>query len=776
MPSCDPPRDARARPASRRAGMTVSTCTRARPLRIEVVRTEEVVARAHRRAVDRQLLPPEPMERSRRVRAARRTADGHTAGRRDRGERPGPGRLADRLDDDVGSATGRLLHGLDDVAGVVVHRDVGAPGERLRELLVAAGGDDRARAERPADLERSGRDPAADAPDQHPLARLHGRLGDEHPVGGLVDERKRRRLLERQRVVEREHLRRVDRDQLAVRAVGMLAEHRDQVPVLEAGVEHDPVADGEAVDSRSERLDDPGAVRSQDPGLRHGREAHAHPHIEVVERRGCEADENLAVGRFRIGNVLVPQDLRPAVLVDSDRLHGQNPLMTAAELARAAEELGIDVIGAAPAEAYDETEQHIIDRRDRGLFAGMKFTMARPEVSCHPELLLDGEARTVVSAALCYWADAPDPAPGEGRLPRYAWIDHYALLRERLDALGRQLGGRYRVLVDENQHVDREGARRAGVGFYGKNTMMITREHGSWVVLGTLVTDAEIESTRAARPRLRPLPPLHRRLPDRRARRARRARREPLPLVLDAGPGSRAGALPGGAGRVGLRLRHLPGRLPLEPRHREAARRPAAPGRCDPERLAPRLAHARRRGADRRGRPPLRSAQRPALAAPERAHRARQRGRRGRPARSPRHGSGATTRCSPRPRPGRSSGSRSGPDERRRPSGLAVVVHEIRSPVAALVAIAAAYPDADEATAAATPRACRGSARRASSGSSSRRRRAPSAPSGSMPAASRAMPPRRRRSRSGSGVVARDGGRSRCRRATPSGCDRRSTT
>jgi epoxyqueuosine reductase len=59
--------------------------------------------------------------------------------------------------------------------------------------------------------------------------------------------------------------------------------------------------------------------------------------------------------------------------------------------------------------------------------------------------------------------------------------------------LGRRLGGRYRVLVDANQHVDREGAVRAGIGFYGKNTMLITRRHGSWVVLGTLVTDVEIE-------------------------------------------------------------------------------------------------------------------------------------------------------------------------------------------------------------------------------------------------------------------------------------------
>ena len=169
--------------------------------------------------------------------------------------------------------------------------------------------------------------------------------------------------------------------------------------------------------------------------------------------------------------------------------------MNAAELAACAVELGLDVVGAAPAAAYAETERHIEERRARGLFADMKFTMARPEVSCHPELLLDGEARTVVSAALCYWAGGPDPEPGEGRLPRYAWRDHYALLQERLEALGERLGGRHRVLVDANQHVDREGARRAGVGFYGKNTMLITREHGSWVVLGTLVTDVEIETT-----------------------------------------------------------------------------------------------------------------------------------------------------------------------------------------------------------------------------------------------------------------------------------------
>ena len=169
--------------------------------------------------------------------------------------------------------------------------------------------------------------------------------------------------------------------------------------------------------------------------------------------------------------------------------------MTAAELARLAQKLGLDVVGAAPAEPYEETERQIRERRARGLFADMRFTMARPEMSCHPERMLDGNARTVIAAALCYYAPRPPGGRGEGALPRYTWRDHYAELRERLDELGRRLGGQYRVLVDDNDHVDREAAVRSGVAFYGKNTMAITRRYGSWVVLGTLVTEAEVERT-----------------------------------------------------------------------------------------------------------------------------------------------------------------------------------------------------------------------------------------------------------------------------------------
>src|SRR5437870_3171227 len=168
--------------------------------------------------------------------------------------------------------------------------------------------------------------------------------------------------------------------------------------------------------------------------------------------------------------------------------------MTTAEVIRIGEELGLDAVGVARAEPYASTEQHIRERRARGLFGRMRFTIAQPEVSCHPERLLEG-ARSVVSAALCYWAPERERPDGHGRLPRYTWRDRYTDLRERLDALGRQLGAPYRVLVDANQHVDREAAARSGVGFYGKNTMLITRRHGSWVVLGTLVTAAELAPT-----------------------------------------------------------------------------------------------------------------------------------------------------------------------------------------------------------------------------------------------------------------------------------------
>ena len=182
--------------------------------------------------------------------------------------------------------------------------------------------------------------------------------------------------------------------------------------------------------------------------------------------------------------------------------------MDASELTRAvvdeAARLGIDACGVCRAEPYVRTEALIRERREAGLFADMRFTMAHPERSCHPETLLRG-ARSVVAAARSYARPEP-PKPRDrprGRMPRYTRRDEYAVLRDQLAALGERLAGwapgsRSAVFVDANHHVDREAAARSGIAVYGKNTLAITRRHGSWVVLGVLVTDVELAPTHVA--------------------------------------------------------------------------------------------------------------------------------------------------------------------------------------------------------------------------------------------------------------------------------------
>jgi epoxyqueuosine reductase len=189
--------------------------------------------------------------------------------------------------------------------------------------------------------------------------------------------------------------------------------------------------------------------------------------------------------------------LRPTTVTGVDAAE-----LTGALLGEASD-LGIDACGVCAAEPYAGTERLIRERRDAGLFADMGFTIRRPERSCHPETLLR-DARSVVVAARSYARPQPEKPADEprGRLPRYTRRDEYAALRESLRGLGERLRAlapraRFAVYVDSNHHVDREAAARAGIAVYGKNTLAITRRHGSWVVLGVLVTDAVLAPTHA---------------------------------------------------------------------------------------------------------------------------------------------------------------------------------------------------------------------------------------------------------------------------------------
>ena len=203
-----------------------------------------------------------------------------------------------------------------------------------------------------------------------------------------------------------------DRLELAVRPVGVLADHAHATVVDDAGVDHDAVALAEAGHAVADGRDEARSVRAEDSRLRHGGQALPNPDVQVVQAGRSKRDQHLAGSATGSGTSSYESTSAPPSSWIRTAFTRQNPRMTAAELSRLASELGLDAVGAAPAEPYESTEEHIRDRRARGLFADMRFTMARPEVSCHPERLLDG-ARTVVSAALCYYE--PGPGPGTGR-------------------------------------------------------------------------------------------------------------------------------------------------------------------------------------------------------------------------------------------------------------------------------------------------------------------------------------------------------------------------
>ncbi len=178
---------------------------------------------------DRQLLPPEPVQRRRRVRAAgsRRR---RRPGRRARAASSERFQVASPTVSTTTSAPPPVASLTAATTSPVSWLTVtSAPSSAaLRQLLVAGGGDDHVRAQRLGDPERRRRDAAADPPDEHPLALAEARARDEHPVRGLVDERERGRLLERDAVAERADVRRRDRRQLGVDALRVLADHVDR--------------------------------------------------------------------------------------------------------------------------------------------------------------------------------------------------------------------------------------------------------------------------------------------------------------------------------------------------------------------------------------------------------------------------------------------------------------------------------------------------------------------------------------------------------------------
>jgi epoxyqueuosine reductase len=214
-----------------------------------------------------------------------------------------------------------------------------------------------------------------------------------------------------------------------------------------------------------------------------------------------------------------------------------------------ARSLGFSLVGITTAEPFPEGDAALTAWLDDGCAGDMEYMKRAPSARSHPRELLPG-ARSIIALAMSYYSDdrvttgpsnysntsnyrteqrqfrgpssalsllGPDSSPHgriapfpvdegsgttrpvtHGRVARYAWgKDYHRVMRKRLESLVRYIESlapeaKCRITVDTSPLLERATAQRAGLGFVGKNTMLVTRGFGSWVFLASVVTTLDL--------------------------------------------------------------------------------------------------------------------------------------------------------------------------------------------------------------------------------------------------------------------------------------------
>ncbi len=187
---------------------------------------------------------------------------------------------------------------------------------------------------------------------------------------------------------------------------------------------------------------------------------------------------------------------------------GYDPARLARDLKAQAARVGFDGVGVARAQRLDgearRLEAWLLSDRHGGSDGAMAWMGRNFDKRVDPTVLVPG-AKSVVSVFASYFQPGRQPgerrapdAPAGAKISRYAWGDDYHdVLKEKLaelfDWLDTQTGGAGgRAFVDSAPVMDKAWAQRAGLGWQGKNTNLLTTTHGSFVFLGELIVDVEL--------------------------------------------------------------------------------------------------------------------------------------------------------------------------------------------------------------------------------------------------------------------------------------------
>lgn len=167
------------------------------------------------------------------------------------------------------------------------------------------------------------------------------------------------------------------------------------------------------------------------------------------------------------------------------------------EIIAYSKEIGIDKIGFTTADVFGELRERL--RRQQELKYQSGFEKGSLEERTEPMRLLP-EAQSIISIAIAYPSRIKNQIRStkeerRGIFARASWgIDYHVVLRERLEKLSAFIKEKIpdannKIMVDTGELSDRAVAERAGIGFSGKNTSIITKEFGSFVYLGEMITN-----------------------------------------------------------------------------------------------------------------------------------------------------------------------------------------------------------------------------------------------------------------------------------------------
>ena len=169
-------------------------------------------------------------------------------------------------------------------------------------------------------------------------------------------------------------------------------------------------------------------------------------------------------------------------------------------------EMGFNSVGFTSAEALIESEKNMLAWREKGLAGDMDYLLRENPINARPEELLKG-AKTIIAFTINYFTEAPPrPSPKHRRVAAYAvGLDYHKVIKKKLKQLVKNIEAEYeergeespfknsRIFTDAVPLLEKSFARKAGLGFKGKNTMLISKKNGSFNFIAEILTDIEIE-------------------------------------------------------------------------------------------------------------------------------------------------------------------------------------------------------------------------------------------------------------------------------------------